>query len=166
MEYINSLVEFTKRNKKKILIGGFLSGVVYYMYQDNQKKKIEEETKKSYYNSMRQLYQSNHQVKDSAIRALLSRTMAVLSEQTNLENLFKTLRSVKELSSEDKKKIWEEIKCSSFSRSIVAVYSLVFIHMMVSVQIFMMGRYLLIKYIEKEEKVDDYMEFSIEEQQE
>eukprot|EP01080_Neovahlkampfia_damariscottae_P009211 gene9211-1297_t len=166
MEYINSLIEFGKRNKKKLLIGTALSGVVYYMYQDNLIKKLEEETKKSYFNSMRQLYQTNHNISNTAVRTVLARTLNALTEQNNLEELFTTLRSVKDLTSEDKKKIWEEIKCSSFSRSIVAIYSLVFIHMMVSVQIFMMGRYLLIKYIEKEEKVEEYMEISIEEQQE
>jgi uncharacterized membrane protein YebE (DUF533 family) len=71
MNWLNSAIDVAVKHKKKIIVGGALTGIVYYMYSENQKKRIEEETKQHYAKSMRQLFENNHYTSDVAVRAML-----------------------------------------------------------------------------------------------
>lgn len=104
---------------------------------------------------MKHLFESNRSTANAALRALLPQTRDKLLAKVDLESLLASLKSSTNApSSEDKKKIWEQIKvdckCAycftnylAFTRLIMSVYSLSLTHLFMSLQVNMIGMLLL-----------------------
>jgi hypothetical protein len=69
-----------------------------------------------------------------------------LKSKLDVESLFAELKQRPDITREEKKNIWEDIKLQGFTRSIAAVYSVSLLHLFLSVQVNLIGRHLFLKH--------------------
>lgn len=146
---MTSVVNFLKNHKNKIILGGLGLGAFYYMY-NNTNENEEELKKKRITQYLKNLFKNNEETADTAVTTFLPQICKVITEMFSLEKLQEQIKNPN-VSSEEKKKTWEEIKNITFSRIILGMYSLVFTNVFLSIQVFMIGRYLFLQYVDEKE---------------
>jgi hypothetical protein len=164
----STVSNFVERHKTKFLLGGVALGAIYYLTRPKPLQDQKESKKKYFSEIMKNLFENNQQTADTAVKALLPQVMKVLSEHIPLESLMASIKTTTNLQPEEKRKIWDQIKCSSFTRAITSLYSLILTETILSFQILMIGRYLFIQHIEAQEKneIENKTVLNVETQQE
>ncbi|KAL0477618.1 peroxin [Acrasis kona] len=93
---------------------------------------------------MRYLFEENRKTSVSALYNLFPQTQRVLVETLNPESALDKIRS---MTQEEKRSAWNDIKLQIFSRTIASVYSVSLLHLFLSIQVNMIGRYLFIRHL-------------------
>ncbi|MEE6475539.1 hypothetical protein FKM82_010792 [Ascaphus truei] len=137
-----SVWNFLKRHKRKFLVAGALTGVVYLLgkYAQKKIKDIQERDAAEYIAQARRQYhfESNQRTCNMTVLSMLPALREALMQQLNSESLTSLLKN----RPTNKLEIWEDLKIISFSRSIVGVYSTCMLVVLLRVQLNIIGGYI------------------------
>lgn len=170
-----SVLDFVKRHKKKFIFGGvtvvLIGGAYYYIsnavaeqqnrFQNFLQQEVEEERKRQELTQRLNLsFIGSQKVASTALRSLLRQTEHILNENFgDLDDLIAYLKGEKEppapLTAEMKKKYWEQIKVEGMCRTFAAMYSTAILYLLISVEVNIIGRYLVQQTLEEEKAVQN-----------
>lgn len=150
---MQSVVNFLQKNQNQILISLLGMGGFYYLYRNNNTETEGDLKKKRIIQYLRTLYKNNEETADKAVTTFLPQIYKTISEMFPIEKLQEQVKNPS-IKSEDKKVIWEDIKNTTISRILLGIYSNVFTNVFLSIQIFMIGRYLFLQYVDGKENED------------
>jgi peroxin-3 len=146
-------MDFIRRHKKKILFGTIgtlvIGGIGYagYRFYSERQRRLEEQNTLT--KRMRHLFEENRKTSYSALFNMIPKLMDRLQEIYNVEGI---IDNAKKVSSEERRDAFNQMKLQSFTRTIASVYSLSLLHLFLSVQVNIIGRYLFIRHIRESKK--------------
>jgi len=141
-----SVVNWLKRNRRKIAVGGAVVGGLYvlgkvaenqylkYKHQENLKL-LEKLRKENHFCST----ENNCVTTLSSLFPLLRKK---IEECLDTDSITDTLRENKEMSNKEKIEMWEELKVVSVSRCVVLVVAGVYLSLMVRIQLNILAGYI------------------------
>ena len=141
-----SVVNWLKRNRRKIAVGGAVVGGLYvlgkvaenqyfkYKHQENLKL-LEKLRKENHFCST----ENNCVTTLSSLFPLLRKK---IEECLDTDSITDTLRVNKEMSNKEKIEMWEELKVVSVSRCVVLVVAGVYLSLMVRIQLNILAGYI------------------------
>lgn len=146
---------FLRRNKRQLAIGAVVLVSVgtgaLYLYRKYQEISAASERKQLFRAKLHFQYENNRRTADSALRSQLTQLKLQICKEIDLEAMTARLKEKGSLTADEKKRMWEQVKILSFTRTLVSVYSLSLMNLLINTQLSIIGRYLFAKYMENEE---------------
>lgn len=136
-----------------LIISSLSSFILYklYIYLKSKRKPItnekvisEGQLSKKFLSRMKKSFQTNRVTTDSTLRSQLNSCLENISLKLNLEESFANVKT--------DNKIWNNIKQDSIHRAVVGVLSLGIMHLVLSIQINLVSRYLFLKHVSLEKQ--------------
>lgn len=141
-----SLVSWVRRNRRKLAVSGAVIGGLYVVGKiaETQYSKYREEENRKLIQKVRK--ENHFAATDTTcietLAALFPLLRKELTESLDTESLTSELRSNKDLSKEDKLRLWNELKSVSVTRCVVLVVGGVYLAVMVRIQLNILAGYL------------------------
>ncbi|XP_033859888.3 peroxisomal biogenesis factor 3-like [Acipenser ruthenus] len=135
---------FLKRHRRKFIFAGVFVGGVYLLGKYAQKKmrQIQEREAAEYIAQARRQFhfESNQRTCNMTVLSMLPNLRDAIIQHLNSESLTALLKN----KPPNKLEIWEDLKIISFTRSIVAVYSICMLVVLLHVQLNIIGGYIFL----------------------